>query len=202
MEGQLNKPSTKVSLEKEETLWCTLQRDTFAFNHGENVHHLLLMLDEASNFAVMSEMVVHHNSVGANVDTLSVVDVLESSWIQYFGWPKKIRCGLEGAFRGLDLASYCEDRGIELLMVPAEHHQSTGDVERAGGILRHKMEIFLREPHDDAVTPRRVSSLCYDRSSQHYESSGGLFTITVGFRTRPTGTRQSPCTDFRGNKRT
>ena len=120
-------------------------------------NHFLLMIDEASNFAVVSEMVVHHTSVGANVDTLSVIDALESCWIQYFGWPKRIRCDLEGAFRGSDLASYCEDRGVELLMVPAEHHQATGDVERAVGTLRHKMELFLREPHEDTVTPRRAA---------------------------------------------
>ncbi len=157
MEGQLNRPATKVSLEKEEVLWRTLQMDNFVFNHGELVHHFLLMVDEASNFAVVSEMVVHHSTVGANVDTMSVIDALESCWIQYFGWPRRIRCDLEGAFRGLDLASYCEDRGIELLMVPAEHHQATGDVERAIGVLRHKMELFLREPHDDTVTPRRAA---------------------------------------------
>ncbi len=144
-EARLNKPGVVVSLEKEDQLWHTLQMDAFVFRYGNRVHHFLLFVDEASSFAVVAETVIHSDEFSANVDTKTVIDALLGSWIQYFGSPRKIRCDMEGAFRGRELAEFCEDRGIELEMVPAEHHQATGDVERAIGILRHKMEVHLKE---------------------------------------------------------
>ena len=152
-EGQFSKPSVVVSLEKEEKIWNTLQMDIFFFKHGTNVHHFLVMLDEASGFSITAELLIHTTDIHANVDTPSVIEGLEGSWFQYFGHPGRIRCDLEGAFRGTELADYCADRGIELLQVPAEHHQATGDVERMVGELRHKIELFLR---NEDVPPRRA----------------------------------------------
>ena len=51
---------------------------------------------------------------------------------------------MEGAFRGRGLEEYAASRGIEILPVPAEHHESTGDVERNIGTLKLRMEKFLR----------------------------------------------------------
>ncbi|CAE7569752.1 unnamed protein product [Symbiodinium microadriaticum] len=144
LESTLKKPAPQVSLEKEEVLWNTLQMDAFVYKHGDQVHHFILFLDEASSFAVVADMVTHHVDVGANIDTEGVINALESAWIQYFGYPKKIRCDLEGAFRGRGLEEYAASRGIEILPVPAEHHESTGDVERNIGTLKLRMEKFLR----------------------------------------------------------
>ena len=144
LESTLKKPAPQVSLEKEEVLWNTLQMDAFVYKHGDQVHHFILFLDEASSFAVVADMVTHHVDVGANIDTEGVINALESAWIQYFGYPKKIRCDLEGAFRGRGLEEYAASRGIEILPVPAEHHESTGDVERNIGMLKLRMEKFLR----------------------------------------------------------
>ena len=58
---------------------------------------------------------------------------------------------LEGCFRGRDLERFCAERGIELAHVPAEYHASTGDVERAVGEVRHRVEVFLREARDCSV---------------------------------------------------
>ena len=160
-EGQFSKPSVVVSLEKEEKIWNTLQMDVLFFKHGTNVHHFLVMLDEASGFSISAELLVHIDEIHANVDTPSVIEGLEGSWFQYFGQPGRIRCDLEGAFRGRELESFCADRGIELLPVPAEHHQSTGDVERMVGELRHKIEVFLR---NEEVAPRRA---VYAMTSAH-----------------------------------
>ena len=152
-EGQFSKPSVAVALEKEEKIWNTLQMDTFYFKHDSNVYHYLVMLDEASGFSITAEILVHVEEIHANVDTQSVIEALEGSWFQCFGHPQRIRCDLEGAFRGRELEAYCAERGIELLQVPAEHHQATGDVERMVGELRHKIELFLR---NEDVPPRRA----------------------------------------------
>ena len=152
-EGQFSKPSVAVALEKEQKIWNTLQMDTFYFKHDSNVYHYLVMLDEASGFSITAEILVHVEEIHANVDTQSVIEALEGSWFQYFGHPQRIRCDLEGAFRGRELEAYCAERGTELLQVPAAHHQATGDVERMVGELRHKIELFLRS---EDVPPRRA----------------------------------------------
>ena len=105
-EGQLTKPSVAVSLEKEEKIWNTMQMDVFFYKHGNNVHHFLIMLDEACGFAISAELLVHTTDIHANVDTPSVIEALEGSWFQYFGHPRRIRCDLEGAFRGRELEAY------------------------------------------------------------------------------------------------
>ena len=101
-------------------------------------------MDEAPSFAVVSEILVHDAEWGANSDTEGAIDALERAWIQYFGYPLRLRCDLEGCFRGRGLEDYTASRGIELLQVPAEHHESTGDVERGIGVLRLCMEKFLK----------------------------------------------------------
>ena len=110
-EGQFSKPSVAVALEKEEKIWNTLQMDTFYFKHDSNVYHYLVMLDEASGFSITAEILVHVEEIHANVDTQSVIEALEGSWFQYFGHPQRIRCDLEGAFRGRELEAYCAERG-------------------------------------------------------------------------------------------
>lgn len=60
LKGQMTKPSVKVALEKEETLWRTLQMDTFYFKFGDQVHHFFLMLDEASGLSVVKLFSVHN----------------------------------------------------------------------------------------------------------------------------------------------
>ena len=144
IEGQMKKPSPVVSLEAEETLWRTLQMDSFFFKHGKMTHHCLLFLDEASSFAVVAEMNVHPAEESENIDAPGMLTALEEHWIQYFGFPSRIKCDLEGCFRGRLFENYCAGRGIELITVPAEHHQATGAVERTTGELRHRIEKFLR----------------------------------------------------------
>ena len=147
-EGQMSRPSVKVALDKEEILWRTLQMDTFHFRYGDQVHHFLLLLDEASGFAVTREFAVHHEDDHQNIDTATTLDIIQKNWFQYFGAPQRIRCDLEGAFRGDLLEQFCRDRGIELTFCPAEHHESNGDVERRVGELKKKMTAYLRNEGD------------------------------------------------------
>ena len=154
VESQTATPLARVTLEREEFIWKTLQMDSFHFRHAHTVHHFLLLLDEASSFAVVKEIMNHPEDQSENISTAEVIETLEESWRQIFGFPSKIRCDAEGAFRGTDLARWCAERGVELLHTPAEHHSSTGAVEKAIGELRHKMETFLRhEPGD----PKRAA---------------------------------------------
>ena len=144
-ESQLAQAGPRVSLEKETVLWRTLQMDGFEYRHGSQVLHFLLMLDEASGFSVVQLMFQHGLEESENMTSDLVLSVLLRAWIQYFGTPHRIRCDPEGAFRGTLLSDYCKSRDIDLQLVPAEHHESTGDVERAIGELKRKMTRCLRE---------------------------------------------------------
>ena len=74
-----------------------------------------------------------------------MIDTLQRCWGQYFGLLERIRYDLEGSFRGKMVEDFCHFRGIELSFVPAEHHESTGDVERIIGELKKKMSHHLRK---------------------------------------------------------
>ena len=144
--------------------------DTFYFKHDSNVYHYLVMLDEASGFSITAEILVYVEEIHANVDTQSVIEALEGSWFQYFAHPQRIRCDLEGAFRGRELEAYCAERGTELLQVPAAHHQATGDVERMVGELRHKIELFLRSED----VPPRIAVYAMTTAHNHMARIGGF----------------------------
>ena len=185
-EGQLRKPPNVVLLEKEDKLWNTVQMDAFHFRYGDQVHHFLVFLDEASAFVVTAEMMVHPASEGENPNTEQVIETLEKAWVQYFGCPAKVRCDLEGAFRGRALENYMAERGIELLHVPAEHHEATGDVERTIGELRRKMEAFLRHEASE-----KKGGLRHDGCSQPYGKGWRLFPCSMDFWKRGFWVRQS-----------
>ena len=61
VEGQMATPATRVSLEKAEVLWDTVQADTFYMRVGQVVHHFLLFVDEASGFCVVEEIIQHED---------------------------------------------------------------------------------------------------------------------------------------------
>ena len=48
--------SPSTSLNRDERLWCTVQIDGFYTRFGQEVFHCLLILDEASGFCVIEEM--------------------------------------------------------------------------------------------------------------------------------------------------
>ena len=162
LEGTMKKPSPKVSLEKEQKLWRTLQIDAFVLKKGDAVHHFLLMLDEASGFSVVHEMMSHSDEQHENITAQATLDALVQCWFQYFGTPACLRCDLEGAFRGDLLETFCKSRDIELSFVPAEHHEATGDVERAIGELKKKMLAYLRQ--DNSAEPRLAA---YEMCAAH-----------------------------------
>ncbi|CAE7677868.1 GIP, partial [Symbiodinium necroappetens] len=56
LESQIKMPSPAVNLDKCEKLWSCLQVDGFHLRCGATVYHFLLMVDEASGFAVVREM--------------------------------------------------------------------------------------------------------------------------------------------------
>ena len=159
-EGQMAVPAVKASLEKEEQLWRTLQMDTFHFKYEGFTYHFLLMLDEASGFSAVHLVMYHLSDEHANITSAQVIDTLQRCWGQYFGLPERIRCDLEGSFRGEMVEDFCHSRGIELSFVPAEHHESTGDVERMIGELKKKMSHHLRNEMENTSPEQAAWQMC------------------------------------------
>ena len=144
LEGRIKLPSPAVNLERSDRLWACLQVDGFDFKYNDYYHRFVLMVDEASGYAVVREAYSTPEDVGRNLTTQELLDILEEAWYQYFGFPEQLKMDLEGAHRGKLLRESCMQRGIELIAAPAEHHESIAEVERSIGILRGKMENFLR----------------------------------------------------------
>ena len=154
LEGRIKLPSPAVNLDRCDRLWACLQVDGFDFKYKDQYHHFVLMVDEASGYAVVREAYSTPEDVGRNLTTQELMDILEEAWYQYFGLPEQLKLDLEGAHRGKLLRESCMQRGIELIAAPAEHHESISEVERSIGILRGKMENFLRA---SPTSPRQAA---------------------------------------------
>ena len=141
LEGRIKLPSPAVNLERSDRLWSCLQIDGFDFKYNGNYHHFVLMVDEASGYAVVREAYVTPEEEGRNLTTQELLNILEEAWFQYFGYPEKLKMDLEGAHRGKLLREECMQKGIELVAAPAEHHESISEVERSIGILRGRWKI-------------------------------------------------------------
>ncbi|CAE7230659.1 RE1 [Symbiodinium necroappetens] len=144
LENQIKIASPAASLRREDRLWCSLQIDGFYMRFGNEVFHYLLMVDEASGFCIIEEMLRHPDKEMKHMTTAQVCKVIESRWCQIFGFPEILKLDPEGAFRGLDLGEYCASRGVELGVVPAEYHEAISEVERTIGSIRRKVEAFMR----------------------------------------------------------
>ena len=144
LENQIKAASPATSLHREDRLWCSLQIDGFYMRFGNEVFHYLLMVDEASGFCILEEMLRHSDKEMRHMTTVQVCRVLETRWCQIFGFPEVIKLDPEGAVRGYDLGEYCASRGVELGIIPAEYHEGISEAERSIGIIRRKVEAFMR----------------------------------------------------------
>ncbi|CAE7201713.1 RE1, partial [Symbiodinium sp. KB8] len=133
LESQIKLPSPAVNLDKCDKLWSCLQADGFHLRCGPKVYHFLLMVDEASGFAVIREMFSHPEEERRNMTGPEVVQVLQEAWFQYFGYPDTLKLDLEGALRSTVLREACLDKGVDLISAPAEYHETIADVEREIG---------------------------------------------------------------------
>ena len=154
LEGKVRMPSPVVNLERTDRLWSCLQIDGWDLKFDGRMHHFVLMVDEASGYAVIREAYSVPEEEGRNITGQEVMDILQEAWFQYFGYPEVIKLDLEGAHRSSKLRELCLGKGIDLVAAPAEHHEMIAQVERTIGLLRAKTEAFLRGSPEH---PRRAA---------------------------------------------
>ncbi|CAE7207895.1 GIP [Symbiodinium sp. CCMP2592] len=144
-EGKIKLPTPAVNLERTDKLWSCLQVDGFSMRLSNQIHHFVLMVDEASGYAVVREAFRHPEDEHQNLSGAQMVEILREAWFSYFGYPEQLKMDLEGAHRSTVLSEECLSHGIEIVAAPAEHHQTISEVERTIGHVRQKVEVFLRE---------------------------------------------------------
>ena len=144
MEIKLPTPHKTVSFHTCNVLWECLQADIAQFVHGDEVVHVLVMVDEASRFAAGYELFRHDRKTSRNATTEEVIRGFEQAWCQYHGYPGILRTDPEGCFRGLALGQWCASRGIELAPCVGEDHGQIGVVESLIGKLKNDAKALMR----------------------------------------------------------
>ena len=153
LELHLPPPAPGLNLQRSEVLWETMIMDGIDMKVDGMMIHGIVMMDEASHIAVIAEIFRRQLDEGRNTTGPETVDCIERFWVQYFGWPAKIRLDPEGAFRSNELAYWAEERGIEVLPCVAEAHQQIGDVEGLIGKIKQSMRLVLQEqPNCDPMS--------------------------------------------------
>ena len=144
MEIKLPTPHKSVSFHTTEVLWHTVQIDVGQIPVGDITLHVLFMCDEASRFLVAHELFRTRQGDHRNATSEEMVNGLERSWVQYHGYPNRIRCDPEGAFRGKYLEDWTLARGIDLDPCPAEDHGQIGIIESTIGKVKSDIRAVLR----------------------------------------------------------
>ena len=151
-EIRLPHPHMGVTLHKSQVLWHTLQMDIGQLQKGDEVLHFLLMCDEASHLVVGYELFRHHPKQSRNATTEEIIRALETSWIQYHGYPNLLKYDSEGAFRGHNFGVWGQERGIEMHPCPGEDHGAIGDIESLIGKVKSDARTFLRDQDCDVMS--------------------------------------------------
>ena len=140
-----------VSLQREGVLWKTIVLDGAEIKYGDTVVHVIIILDEASKYAVAAEIFRRNVEESRNTTAEEMVKALETHWAMHYGLPSKIRLDPEGSYRSNLLLSWCEDRGIELMPCAAEAHEQIGEVESLIRKLKQDVRTVLNG--QEAVDP-------------------------------------------------
>lgn len=151
-EVRLPVPHAKVTLNKTEILWHTLQMDIGQIKKDQEVVHFLLMVDEASHMMAAHELFRHHEKTSRNATQEEVIRALESTWVQFHGYPNTLKYDPEGAFRGHNYGIWGQQRGIEMSPCAAEDHGAIGDVESLIGKIKTDARTFLRDQDCDLMS--------------------------------------------------
>ena len=144
LEGKIKMPSPAVNLERTDRLWACLQVDGWDLKFNGQLHHFVLLVDEASGYAVVRELFRIPDDQSRNATGQEILDTIQEAWIQYFGYPETVKMDLEGAHRSRKLREYFQEHGVDFVPAPAEFHEAISQAERGIGILRQKTEAFLR----------------------------------------------------------
>lgn len=116
-----------------------LEMDVFHLKwHGEK-HPVLAILDVYSKYET--------NAVLKREAIKEEIEVLERQWLSWAGVPLRLRTDSSGAHMGEELQAWCDDYGIQLILVPKDAHHRMGSVERL-----HAQQLMKMMKEDPSMT--------------------------------------------------
>jgi len=133
-----------VALQTTDTMWETVVMDNAEFPVDEKVIHCMIMVDEASRFAVPHFLFEHGKQDHRNATGPEVIQGLQESWLRHYGMPANVRMDPEGAFRSNELIAWGEERGVHFLPCAAESHGQIGIAERAIQTIKSSARQILQ----------------------------------------------------------
>lgn len=114
-----------------------LEMDVFHLKwHGEK-HPVLAILDVYSKYET--------NAVLKREAIKEEIEVLERQWLSWAGVPLRLRTDSSGAHMGEELQAWCDDYGIQLILVPKDAHHRMGSVERLHAVRRQQLMKMMKE---------------------------------------------------------
>ena len=149
---RLDKPS---SLPQANHFNDVLEMDVFHLKwHGEK-HPVLAILDVYSKYET--------NAVLKREAIKEEIEVLERQWLAWAGVPLRIRTDSSGAHMGEEFQSWCDDYGIQLILVPKDAHHRMGSVERLHAVRRQQLMKMMKEDPSLSLE-RAVRVACSQRN--------------------------------------
>ena len=110
------------------------------FPIDDKVIHCIIMVDEASRFAVPHFLFEHEKKESRNATGPEVIQGLQESWLRHYGMPANVRMDPEGN----ELIAWGEERGIHFLPCAAESHGQIGIAERAIQTMKSSARQILQ----------------------------------------------------------
>ena len=141
MNKQLSKP-TSLPLPQAHHFNELLEMDVYHIKWRGERKKILAVIDIFSRFEM--------NAVIKGESEKEETKALEEKWIAWAGYPQKIRTDSSGAHMSEEFQTWCDDRGIRLILVPKEAHHRMGTVERLHAVRRQQLHKMMLE--DESIT--------------------------------------------------
>ena len=81
------------------------------FTFGNETYHWQILSDEASGIANATFLFKHNEKESKSPTTQQILTNVMQSWVQYLGFPQKIKLDQEGAHRGRELDASADSHG-------------------------------------------------------------------------------------------
>ena len=113
-----------------------LEMDVFHTKWHREKHPVLAILDVYSKYETNAVL---------KREAIKEIEVLERQWVAWAGVPLRLRTDSSGAHMGKELQTWCDDYGIQLILVPKDADHRMGSVERLHAVRRQQLMKMMKE---------------------------------------------------------
>eukprot|EP00435_Cladocopium_sp_Y103_P063429 s366_g25.t1 len=163
-----------------------IEMDTFHIKWDDVKHKILAIIDAYS--------CIETNAVIQSETVEEETDVLSKQWLSWAGRPKIIKTDSSGAHMSEILQSWCDERGIRLVLVPKEAHHQLGLVERLHAVRRQqllKMKAELKADNNEPKIEDAVWHACEQRKRMRAVGTSPV-ALVFGYAPNQAGISDEP----------